>query len=169
MTITSRWAGVIMCLACAAVMEVGCFPVLFWGALGLLVIAYCKVSPKTLLFRDCFVRCDYEVASRVSSSGFPGTGCVRLVNLWKQQSNSRSVPGWQRALYLCETWFQSLCTSVSSPSLSRPPLSSLSFHMTQQNPSRAAWQHLDLSDMWCMWQEWVQLLFVSPFMWWVQD
>lgn len=50
--------------------EAGSFPALFWGALGLLVIAYCKVPPETLLFRDCFVRLDSEVVSRASSPGF---------------------------------------------------------------------------------------------------
>ncbi len=143
-------------------MKVGRFPALFWGALGLLVIAYSKVSPKTLLFRDCFVRSGSEVVSRVRSSDFPGRGCVGLVDLWKQQGNRRSIPGWWHILYLCETWFQSSCLSVSSSGLSGPPLSSLSFHMTRWYPSEAAWQHMDLSDIWCMWQEWVQLLFVSP-------
>lgn len=36
----------------------------------MLVIAYCKVPPETLLFRDCFVRLDSEVVSRASSPGF---------------------------------------------------------------------------------------------------
>lgn len=113
------------------------------------------MSPKTLLFTDCFGKSH----SWSGVAGFPGGGCVGLADLWKQQGNSRSIPGWRRiAASERETWLQS---SVSSSGLSRPPLSSLSFYMTQWYPSEAAW-HMDLSDIWCMWQEWMQLLFVSP-------
>lgn len=62
-------------------MEAECSSELFWDALGLLVIAYVKVSPKKLLFRGCFGHSHFWSGVM----GFPGGGCVRLVDLWKQQ------------------------------------------------------------------------------------
>lgn len=49
--------------------------------LGLLVTAYCKEFPKSLLFRNCFVHHNLEVVSRVSSASSPGRRCVDTVDL----------------------------------------------------------------------------------------
>lgn len=131
-----------------AVMEAGCFPGLFWDALGLLVIAYFKVSLKTLLFRDCFGRS--HSWSGVTDWRMCGV-CGSMKTAEQEKISSRLTSA---RLYLCKRRGSNLPhLSVSSFGLSSHPLSSLSFHMTLWYLSEAAWQHMDLSDIWCVWQE----------------